>query len=175
MESAIQAPTTEAPETPKGKPFALIGVIALGLAIGAGAGLYVVGPKFSKPPAAAASSEKHGGTTAGSEKAGTGESEPKTMHVVDNLVLNPAGSGGTRFLMVNATFEVKDAAALELMKTHDAEVRDILLAELGHKTVEELTDTAARDALKKEMLLSLSPLFPAGSLKRVFFPQFVIQ
>lgn len=159
---------------------ALYGVIVVGLAIGAGVGLFIVGPSFAKragaqPPAAAVA--QHGAKEGAKESAGKteGSGEAKTLHVVDNLVLNPAGSGGTRFLMVNATFDVKDAATLELMKSRDAEVRDVLLALLGSKTVDQLTDISARDVLKKEMIAALTPLFPAGAIHRVYFPQFVIQ
>ncbi|MEP6729859.1 MAG: flagellar basal body-associated FliL family protein [bacterium] len=177
MESATQAPIVDAPEAKKGKPFALIGIVVLGLALGTGAGLFVVGPRLTKraaAPIAVAAGEKATGEGAAKGEA-KGEAGPSTLHVVDNLVLNPAGTGGTRFLMVNATIEVKDAGAVAILKEKDTEVRDVLLTLLGRKTVDELTRTDFRDSLKKEIIVALSPMLPKGSLKRVFFPQFVIQ
>ena len=173
MESSTEIAGVDAPETPKGKPTALIAVIVVGLLIGGGLGVFVTGPIIAKrlrsDPAAAT-------TKAGPKDDKTGkDAGAMTLHVVDNLVLNPAGSGGTRFLMVNATFEMKDAAADELMKARDAEVRDVLLALIGHKTVDELTDVSKREDMKKEILASMAPLFPAGAIKRVYLPQFVIQ
>jgi hypothetical protein len=41
--------------------------------------------------------------------------------------------------------------------------------------VEELTDVSKREEMKKEMIAGLTPLFPAGSIKREYLPQFVIQ
>jgi flagellar basal body-associated protein FliL len=61
------------------------------------------------------------------------------------------------------------------MKDREAEVRDHILALLGKKTVEDLTDINARDLVKKEVLDTIAPLFPKGAVIRVFFPQFVIQ
>src|SRR5213079_532985 len=90
-------------------------------------------------------------------------------HSIENLVLNPAGSGGTRFLMVTATFELKDGGTLQAMKDHEAEVRDHILGLLGKKTVEELSDIAQRDRIKKEVLEVVQPLFPKGSVLKVFF------
>ena len=165
---------TEAPAPPKKKPLLTFGVIAFGLAVGAGVGVFLVAPNFSKRASAATVPAAHGAKDGKEGKDGKA-AEAKTLHVVDNLVLNPAGSGGTRFLMVNATFEVKDAATVELMKMRDAEVRDVLLALLGSKTVEQLTDMSTRDTLKREMISSLGPLFPGSPIKRVYFPQFVIQ
>ncbi|MDB4917732.1 MAG: fliL [Gemmatimonadetes bacterium] len=179
MESDSEA--TASHDAPKGKPIALYGVIAIGLAIGAGVGLFVVGPTFAKRASAQApaASAEHGAREPGKAREGKdGKAESgaaKTLHVVDNLVLNPAGSGGTRFLMVNATFELQDGTNVELLKTRDAEVRDVLLALLGSKTVEQLTDISTRDVLKKEMIAALAPLFPKGTINRVYFPQFVIQ
>ena len=45
----------------------------------------------------------------------------------------------------------------------------------GKKTVDELSDIAKRDQLKQEVLEGVAPLFPKGSIRKVFFAQFVIQ
>ena len=62
-----------------------------------------------------------------------------------------------------------------MMKDLEAEIRDHILALLGKKTVEELTEIRERELIKKEVLDVVSPLFPKGSVLKVFFPQFVIQ
>jgi flagellar FliL protein len=100
---------------------------------------------------------------------------PAVIHAIENLVLNPAGSGGTRFLMVTATFELKDGGADQVLKDHEAEVRDRILALLGKKTIEDLTDVSQRETIKKEVLDAVMPLFPKDGIRKVFFPQFVIQ
>lgn len=156
----------------------LLMVVAVGLLVGAGVGAFVAGPaiaaKMRGGPAAEPAPAKAEGGHDG--KAGKEGKEPgKVLRVVDNLVLNPAGSDGARYLMLTAAFEVKDGAADELLKTRDAEVRDVLISRLALKTVEELTDMTKREGLKTEILAILTPLFPPGTLKKVYFPQFVIQ
>ncbi len=172
MKSAAEVPldasaSTDAPA----KKLPKILAIVMGLGLGAAIGLFVAGPaaihKFLPDPKIAVAK------AAAAKKA---EPEtPRVLHVVDNLVLNPANSGGTRFLMVTATFELKDAASAEQLKERDAEVRDALLALFGRKTVEELTDVSTREAVKTEVMADIAPLFPPGTVKKVFFPQFVIQ
>jgi flagellar FliL protein len=177
-EEIADAPSAEgADAAPRKKSLPLLAVIAVGLIVGGGAGLFVAGPLIAKKltsrsAATVADSTTHG---EGAKEGKDGKDGTKTMHIVDNLVLNPAQSGGTRFLMVTATFELKDGAAEEAMKSRDAEVRDALLALLGRKTVEQLTDISVRDQIKSEVIASVAPLFPKGSVKRVYFPQFVIQ
>ncbi|MEO8622373.1 MAG: flagellar basal body-associated FliL family protein [bacterium] len=174
MESSIQE--SEIPGVPdvvgsSKRPIMI--VIAVGLLIGAVVGVFGAGPavvaRFGPKAVDTTLVKSEHGKEAG--KAG-GE---KILRVVDNLVLNPAGSGGTRFLMVTATLEVKDAAADEALKARDVEVRDALIGYFGRKTVDELTDMGGRDNIKKDLLALLRPLFPAGSIKAVYFPQFVIQ
>lgn len=179
-ENIVDAPATEGVDTaPKKKAIPLLVVIAVGLIVGGGGGLFVAGPLIAKKltsrsAPAVADSTTHGDDTKESHGKESKEA-PKTMHVVDNLVLNPAQSGGTRFLMVTATFELKDGAAEEAMKARDAEVRDALLALFGRKTVDQLTDITVRDQIKSEVIASVAPLLPKGSVKHVYFPQFVIQ
>ncbi len=176
MESTLPAEAAAAPPPAnKPKPMALVGIILAGLAVGGVVGMFVLGPTMSpkaesQATAAGAHAEKKEG-----EHGKEGSDAAKTLHVVDNLVLNPANSGGTRFLMVNATFELKDAAADEKLKAHDPEVRDVLLYVLGTKTVEELADVTKRESLKQEILAALKKQFPDAGVSRVYFPQFVIQ
>jgi flagellar FliL protein len=145
------------------------GIILLalaGLVAGAPTGLFVTGPLLAKRSASAPAKPK--------SKEGALENASAT-HAIENLVLNPAGSNGTRFLMVSATFELKDSGTENQMKEHDAEVRDHILSVLGKKTVEELTDIAQREQIKKDVLDSVGALFEKGAIKKVFFGQFVIQ
>lgn len=173
MESAAELPdgnaSSDVPASTSKLP--LIIVVVVGLIVGAGVGGFVAGPAIASrlhgAPASAAKPE------AGKGK--DGKDVVKVLRVVDNLVLNPAGTDGSRYLMLTATFEVRDPTADDLMKAHDAEVRDVLIGRLALKTVEELTDMTKREALKAEVLAMLTPLFPPGTLKHVYFPQFVIQ
>lgn len=158
--------TADAPApAPKGKAM-MMGVA--GLLVGAAVGFLGVGPVLAKNKSAAPKSEAHASAHEGGESGGS-------AWPIENLVLNPAGSNGTRFLMVSATFEMKDEAAKDAAKGKEAEVRDALLALLGKKPIDQLTDIGQRDAIKKEVLTAVSAIFPKGTVTRVFFPQFVIQ
>jgi flagellar FliL protein len=166
-EAIEQAPAAEGAAAPaKSGGRATLMLALAGVVAGAAAGLWVAGPAIARRRAAA--------PAAASAKAADIPSTSVT-HAIENLVLNPAGSGGTRFLMVTATFELKDGGTEQFMKDHEAEVRDHILSLLGKKTVDELTDISQRDKIKQEVLDAVAPLFPKGSLLKVFFPQFVIQ
>ncbi len=101
---------------------------------------------------------------------------PLPPYTIADLVLNPAGSGGTRFLMLSVAFDMKDSAATELVKARDAEIKDAVLALVGAKTVEQLSEVSSREPLKAEINALVSKILKKKKLiKRVSFPQFVIQ
>jgi flagellar FliL protein len=105
-----------------------------------------------------------------------GEGAASNVYTLDNLVLNPAESGGTRFLLLSITFQSSNASVLEAMKAKDAELRDVVLVTLGAKTVEQLANMSARDSLKVELASAAKKLLKKKSARiKVYFPQFVIQ
>jgi flagellar FliL protein len=97
------------------------------------------------------------------------------VYTIENLVLNPAESGATRFLLLSIAFELKTQETHDAMKARDAELRDAVLAALGGKTVEQLSDVTARDSLKGELRTVAAKLLRKKAVRRVYFPQFVIQ
>lgn len=179
---------TNAPEEEvapaKGKKMMLAILLVGGIAIGGGAGAFFAGPlladKVIGPAAPAAPGAEGEHAAEGDEGHGEEVEEgaavvPAAVYQIDNLVLNPAQSGGTRFLMLTVAFQVKDETVMEQMKLRDAEVRDAILTVIGSKTVEQLVDIAARNPLKAELKDSVAPLFPKEAVTQIYFPQFVVQ
>ncbi len=197
-QAAAPAEGGEKPAKAAPKGVVLIGALVGSLLIGGAAGVFAVGPMLAKKSgyvvtahaegdSAAAEGEAGAEGEAPAEGGGHGEAAKEgeggassNLQLVDNLVLNPAGSGGARFLMLAAAIEFSDAAFVEETKARDAEVRDIVLRVMGAKTVEELSEMSNREAIKRELADSLGTLFKKkGSKKkpisRIYFPQFVIQ
>ncbi len=164
MAEEVAPPAPEA--APRRTPKWLLLVVSIVLAVvGLGLGVGVIGPLLVRREQVA--------------KAATLKAAPKdaagTVHLLENLVLNPAGTGGTRFLMVSVAIETRDAAVNDEMNERDAEVRDATLQLLAGKTVDELADVSRRPALRQELLVRLSRLFAPGAIRQIYFPQFVIQ
>jgi len=97
------------------------------------------------------------------------------MHVLENLVLNPAGSGGSRFLLLSVAIEPGGTTTTEEFTARDAELRDIILTSLGSKTVDELVDMGSRERIKTEVQAAIIDRFGKKAVKRLYFPQFVVQ
>lgn len=170
----------------------LIAMIAVGLAVGGGTGAAVIGPMVAKKmgkavqPAAHADSASASAEGASAEGEGAGKagkegekgkegSAAAAMHVLENLVLNPAGSGGSRFLLLSVAIEAGSSKANDDFTARDAELRDIILTSLGGKTVDELVDMTARERIKVEVQGAVNARFGKNAVKRLYFPQFVVQ
>ena len=194
MSDHAPAPAAEgdaAPAAAKGK-LPLIAAIVVGLAVGAGSGAAVVGPiivkkmGFSAPALPPAAASEHGAAEEGDHAeeapagehgapAKGGESSAPPVLLLENLVLNPASSGGQRYLLMSIAIEASDAKVVADLTARDAELKDLILTSLGKKTVEELTDVASREAIKNEIMDTIKERFGKKSVKQLYFPQFVIQ
>ena len=177
-------------------------MVAVGLLVGGGTGAAFVGPMVAKKmgksaPASAAAADEHAADgdasadehaadgegegdanaeeSAGKEGEAKAEGEGATVHLLENLVLNPAASGGSRFLLLSVAIEVGNAKAGEDFKTRDAELRDIILTSLGVKTVDDLTEIARREEFKAELKAAINAKFGKKAVKSLYFPQFVVQ
>ena len=160
--------TGDEPEA-KGKGLLpMVAILIVTLAGGGFVGAKTLGPALG--PALAARAE------AAPKKGGHGgEAEVSPLHVVDNLVVNPASSGGSRFLLTSIALETTDPEAAAGLEARDLEIRDAFNMVLGTKTVEELTDITLRRSITAELMVAIEALVGPGVVHRILIPQFVIQ
>ena len=95
--------------------------------------------------------------------------------MVDNLVVNPAGSNGTRFLLASVAFETPDTSLDDAITARDLEIRDTLIRILGMKTVAQLTDFSFREQLVLELEEGIESVLGDETVTRIYLPQYVIQ
>ena len=169
-----QAPVTEVAEARGPRKPILIGAVAGTVVIGTAVGMMVVGPMLTN-----SSSTADHDTTSVAQADGDHGAAPEgagTVHVIDNMVLNPAMTSGARFLLVATAIEVSEPALMEELKVRDAEARDVLISVLGSRTVDQLSDLSQRDSLRAEVSRAFNTMLARPkAVRRVYFPQFVVQ
>jgi flagellar FliL protein len=174
-----QQQQTEAAVKPQGRSKLVI-ALTVGLTMGAATGSFVVGPLLADSSGTEAHGEAagaHGEAAAAEGEHGEGGhgAAPAAEYTIQNLVLNPAGSGGSRYLMASVTFGVSDAHGAETLGLRDGAIRDIVVGVLGARTVEQLADMGNRPKIKEEILTQVRGLVGEHAVVEVYFPQFVIQ
>lgn len=181
-EEAAPAAAAPAPAAKKSGPTAIatIGIVAAALLGGLAAGMFLVGPRLAPKPhdahAAAAEEEAeedggHGGKGAHGGKEAAG----RPVYRLDNLIVNPAGSQGSRFLLATVALEVSSEKTRDALSTREAELRDLVISTMERHTLQELTMPGARDSMRAELAAAVGRLAGPKSGLRVFLPQFVIQ
>jgi len=113
-----------------------------------------------------------------SSASGGGDQSNKTFGTfteVEGLIVNPADSGGSRYLAVSLAFETSSSGVVDEIKEKEVVVRDAVLDLLSERTSAELTAPARRDTLKQMLRDRTNRLLQSGTVDRLYFTQFVLQ
>ncbi len=94
---------------------------------------------------------------------------------IQGLIVNPAGSAGRRYLMVNVALESESEKVLEELAEKEVVVRDTILKVLGLRTVDDLAAIEQRPALKEELRGAVNAVLHRGKVTRLYFTQYVLQ
>lgn len=149
-----------------------IGVLVLG---GLTAGIFflivdVIGPKLGPVKNLPLS-----GTAADTEVAPAIE-PPGLQWVVDDIVLNPAGTNGKRFLRLGLAIETKDGANLIAeLDSRRAQMRDLLIRKFSSRTIEELSDPVVREEIRVSCIEEINARLASGEISDMFFTDYVLQ
>lgn len=164
-------------------PLPLIGAAVGALVLGSALGIFVVAPRIvaarTGSAAQADSSAMGGHGKKGAKKGvkGKGEhgAEGSVVHKIDNLIVNPAGSQGRRFLMMSVAIEVQDAKVEELLRAQDAKLRDLIIGAIQQQPMDVITSPAGRDSVKSAIHRVVAPLIADAEWVNIYLPQFVLQ
>jgi flagellar FliL protein len=180
MAEAAAAPT-EAAAPPAKKTGLMIGLLVAGVVAGGATGTFVLAPRLAPPVVAAVSdsaaehgeaAEKEGEGEHG--KKGEGEEAPK-MVTLENIIVNPAGSQGSRFLMTSVAIATDDEKLESELRDRQVELRDKVTTVLEVMTMQQLTAAGARDTVKTRIQAMVVTMLGGKPKLKVFVPQFVIQ
>lgn len=94
---------------------------------------------------------------------------------INDIVVNPAGSGGRRYIVIELAMETSDAKLLEEATGKEIWVRDAIISLLTSKTAEELIEPTARQKLKKQILGIINGKMLEGKFDRIYFKKYILQ
>ncbi|MCX6830599.1 MAG: flagellar basal body-associated FliL family protein [candidate division Zixibacteria bacterium] len=134
--------------------------------------------KVEPPPApvekkAEAKAEEHKKDEGGKE--GEGGTAEINYFNIESIVVNPAGTGGTRYLSCGISFEMAGAEDVKIFESKAAQVKDILITILSSKTVDELADIRQRNQMRRQILTIVNRFLAPTQAKAVYLTDFVLQ
>ncbi len=101
---------------------------------------------------------------------------PGDQYMIDEIVLNPAGSRGKRFLRLGVCLETDDGASvLAELELRKAQVRDLLIRKFSSRTIDELSDPTVREEVRLSCIDEINATLTAGTISNLYFTDYVLQ
>jgi flagellar FliL protein len=130
-------------------------------------------PEHSSAPAASQSkSETKGAHSEG--EGGNGKSK-FTVPLASKILVNIAGTMGTRYLLANLTLVSQQSTLRELVEKNDAELRDVASGVLATKTIGDLEKPGARNLIRTELISVFNNVLGDGAVTELYITEFAIQ
>ncbi|MFQ5499013.1 MAG: flagellar basal body-associated protein FliL [Candidatus Zixiibacteriota bacterium] len=106
---------------------------------------------------------------------GDSEEGGSEVYTIKDIVINPAGTGGTRFLSVSFAFDLESPDMAAEMESREPIIRDALITILSSKTVAQLTDTKQKEIIRYQIKKRIEKLLDTDELAGVYYTDFVLQ
>jgi flagellar FliL protein len=117
----------------------------------------------------------HATETPAQEEVAKVEAEEEQIFVVKDLIVNPAGTNGTRFLLTTVGFEIGTQEARQELEKKEVQVRDLLNTILASRGLDQLIDSRQKESLRQEISEKTGAMLKSGKLKNVYFSKYIIQ
>lgn len=92
-----------------------------------------------------------------------------------DIIVNPAGTHGQRYLMVALGLESSSSDALAEVENKEIVVRDTVLKILSQYSVEQLGSLEHRDQTKQQLINAVNGVVGKQAVDRLYFTQYVLQ
>jgi flagellar FliL protein len=106
---------------------------------------------------------------------GSGHEGESGVFLIEDIIVNPAGTAGRRFLSTSIGFEMESAHGSALLEQREAIIRDALITILSSQSIPELSDFKQRERLRKLIELRVEKLLNTDEVAAVYFTEFVLQ
>ena len=114
-----------------------------------------------------ASTDDHGSTSAAKSKI--------TVPLGGKVLVNVAGTAGTRYLVASITLVGKKSEFKELVESHDPELRDAASSILGIKTIADLEKPGMRNIIRSELIAAFNDILGKDNVTDIFLTEFAVQ
>ena len=123
--------------------------------------------------------EKGGGEEKPGKESAEGGKETagrdKFTATLDKVLVNVAGSMGTRYLLTKMTLVSDNTNLKGIVEKNSDQLRDLASSTLGVKTITDLEKPGARNQIRSELISSFNSALGNGVIKEIYFTEFAIQ
>lgn len=94
---------------------------------------------------------------------------------IEEFIVNIISAENNHYVKASLTLELTNELSKEEVNKRMPQIRDSILLLVGNKTYEELQDLQGKKQLKAELTSKLNSILQSGSVKSIYFTDFVVQ
>lgn len=100
----------------------------------------------------------------------------KYLHSMKDIIVNPAGTNGSRYLLVDISFDFPSSEQMEKFKNKEILAKDVIISTLSSKSLAQLNNVMYKeDSLKYELINKLVSRIPKTKINNVLFSRYIVQ
>ncbi|MCS7091249.1 MAG: flagellar basal body-associated FliL family protein [Verrucomicrobiota bacterium] len=131
---------------------------------------FVLVPRLQQSLGTAPAAEPSDSKTAKAKKEG-----PRETVTMNKLLVNVAGTMGSRYLLVSLAAVSRHPEFRAKMQEHDAQLRDVACGILATKTLAELEKPGARNLVRTELINAFNNVLGDAMVEEIYLTEFAIQ
>ncbi|MCH8557589.1 MAG: flagellar basal body-associated FliL family protein [Balneolia bacterium] len=98
-----------------------------------------------------------------------------SVYTLDEIIVNPHGSRGQRFLVVQISVEIADSKHIELIDKNMPRIKHHKNRAISSRTVDQLLDFEEREELREELKHMVNREIGSDSVRNLYFTKYVMQ
>ncbi len=102
-------------------------------------------------------------------------SDESVFYEMEELIVNPAGTNGQRFLVVGISLELSNNKHLGLVRQHEHGIRHNMNEALSSRTVSQLAQFEEREKLRYELAGIVNNAIGERSVRNLYYTRYVMQ
>jgi len=101
--------------------------------------------------------------------------ERSASYQLEELVVNPSGSNGQRYLVVEIGLDLRDRRHIELIQNQQQRIKHEMNEALSSRTVDQLTQFEVREQLREELAVIIDQAIGTDSVRNLYYTRYVMQ
>lgn len=99
----------------------------------------------------------------------------KFTHSFEDIIVNPALSGGNQLLLTSITFDVPTEENKKELEAKGFIINDLIISILSSKYSKQLSDNNFKDSLRTEIADEIESKLPGMKINKVYFNKYIMQ
>lgn len=101
---------------------------------------------------------------------------PGEQFMISDVIINPSGTRGKRFLRLGLALETKDGPlVIDELTTRTAQIRDLIIRQFTARTLDELSDPVVREEIRLSCIDEINAHLGGGKITNIYFTDYVLQ